>query len=297
MSWRLYNIERSSAVTANPGAEDALAQRLACIKTQLPANPVCFLSKAKLLFSLFRLLDYHLISSTPWTLEHLWTFGTSWLFSMRGPAHDSCLYLLCILFGLLSNTTLAQPYLPLEHVPEGGGDITQPGPCPAYLPAPPGYEFPHLAIPISQTNPDASFSNTYGPYVTAGDMSMVFNFDIPASRQGQTCNIEFLLPNQSQLSTSSFQLSGVNGTYIFSLSTLGSGAVEGNTTFNNQLLQANPHGFPRVVQMQPGHAYLLGSTICVASRFALTMSSPDGSLRWFQDSSECAIGLFITYSP
>ena len=205
------------------------------------------------------------------------------------------MYLLCILVSIFFNCILAQQYISGVD-PEGDGDITQPGPCPAYLPPSPNYEFPHLSIPISQSNPDATFPNTYTPYVTADDISMVFDFDIPDSRQGQSCTIEFLLPNRSQLSTSDFHLSRVNGTYIFSLSVLGTGAVEGETTFNNQILQANPHGFPRTIQMQPGHAYVLGTTICVPGRFGLTMSSPDSDLTWFQDWGQCPIGVFITYS-
>ncbi|KIX96776.1 uncharacterized protein Z520_07496 [Fonsecaea multimorphosa CBS 102226] len=206
------------------------------------------------------------------------------------------MYLLFLFLKVLLGNVGAQLYTPTGS--DGNGDITQPGPCPGYLPPFPGFEFPHLMIPISTKAPNTAFPNTDTPYITAGDIEMIFNFDIPVSRKGQTCNMEFLFPNQTELSsTASFQPAGVNGSFVFSLSVLGGGAVEGNTTYNNQPLQSNPHGLPKTLNMEPGHAYAIGSTICVPGRISITMSSTDSSLTWFQDWNQCAIGLFITYSP
>ncbi|EXJ72449.1 uncharacterized protein A1O5_04953 [Cladophialophora psammophila CBS 110553] len=204
------------------------------------------------------------------------------------------MHLLFLLLNAIFSRVCAQLYTPTST--NDDGDVTQPGPCPGFLPSFPDFEFPHLMIPISSSNPGTAFPNTDTPYITAADIEMIFNFDIPMSRKGQTCNVEFLLPNKTELSTSSFELAGINGTYVFSLSMLGVGAVEGNTTYNNQPLQANPHGLPKTIHMQPGHAYEIGSTICVPGRISMTMSSPDSSLTWFQDWNQCAIGLFITYS-
>ncbi|OAG37355.1 hypothetical protein AYO21_08432 [Fonsecaea monophora] len=198
-------------------------------------------------------------------------------------------------FSALVGSVCAQLYTPTGS--NGNGDITQPGACPRYLPPFPGFEFPHLMIPISSTNPNTAYPNTNTPYVTAADIEMIFNFDIPTSRKGQTCTMEFLLPNKTELSTSSFEVTGLIGSYVFSLSVLGGGAVEGNTTYNNQPLQANPHGLPKTMHMEPGHAYAIASTICVPGKIGITMSSPDSSLTWFQDWNQCAIGLYITYSP
>ncbi|EHY59238.1 hypothetical protein HRR83_001492 [Exophiala dermatitidis] len=169
-------------------------------------------------------------------------------------------------------------------------------PCPGNLPASPDFEFPHLIIPISSSNPTTAYPNTFVPNITAGDISDIFDFDIPESRVGQTCTIQFLFPRLDQLKTSFFQLRGF-GTYSFSMSALGVGAVEGNTTFDNRPLPAYVHGFPKAVSMQPGNAYEIGSTICVAGRISMTMSSFDSSLAWFQDFNPCPMGLFITYSP
>jgi hypothetical protein len=168
--------------------------------------------------------------------------------------------------------------------------------CPAYLPALPDFEFPHEIIPVSSSNPTVAYANTFIPYVTAGDFSSRFNFDIPPERSGQMCTIQFLFPEQNQLHTSFFQLDGF-GTYSFSLSPLGTGAVAGNTTFDHQPLPSYVHGFPRSISMQPGNAYTIGATICVPGEIAVTMSSTDSSLTWFQDYGLCAIGLYITYSP
>ncbi|EXJ80920.1 hypothetical protein A1O3_07208 [Capronia epimyces CBS 606.96] len=168
--------------------------------------------------------------------------------------------------------------------------------CPGNLPAAPDFEFPHLIIPISSSNPSTAYPNTLTPFVTAGDISEIFNFDIPPSRTGQTCCFQFFFPFLDQLNTSYFQLRGF-GTYSFSTSPLGDGAVEGNTTFNNRPLPAYVHGFPKAISMQPGHAYTIGTTLCVPGRMSITMSSSDSNLAWFQDFNPCPIGLFITYSP
>jgi hypothetical protein len=206
------------------------------------------------------------------------------------------MYIFYALAILLWHSSLLQAYIPPGTEPNNSGDITQPGPCPANLVAG-AFDFPHLAIPISQKNPDETYSNTFTPYVTAGDMEMIFNFDIPLSRKGQHCVFEFFLPDQSQLTTSSFQLDGVPGEYFFSLSVLGGGAVEGNTTYHSQPLQANPFGLPKIIYVQPGRAWELGSTICVPGAIAMTMSSSNSSLVWFQDYNPCPIGLYISYQP
>ncbi|EXJ62493.1 hypothetical protein A1O7_02931 [Cladophialophora yegresii CBS 114405] len=202
-----------------------------------------------------------------------------------------------ILLGFFISSVLAQRYIPPKLGADDTGDITKPGPCPAYLPPFPDFEFAHLAIPVSQNKPDTAYPNTLTPYVTPLDVSMIFNFDIPRSRKGQLCVLEFFFPSQSQLSTSNFEFTGAFGEYTFSLSVWGGGAKEGNTTYHNQPLQSNPHSFPRIIHINPGHAWALGSTICAPGRFAVTMSSSNSSLRWFQDWNQCPIGLFITYDP
>ena len=209
--------------------------------------------------------------------------------TVRKSYYVATMHIIYMLIGLFYSQALSQRYVPSSIYMEGG-DITQPGSCPADLPAFPEFEFPHLAVPISITNPDKAYPNTLTPYVTAGDIEMVFNFDIPVSRKGQTCVIEFILPNQTQLSTSFFALGG-DGEFTFSLSMLGAGAVSGNTTYNNKPLQADPHGFPRGLNIQPGHAWAIGSTIAIPGQFAIIMSSSTSSLTYFEDWNPCPIGL------
>ena len=168
--------------------------------------------------------------------------------------------------------------------------------CPGYLPASPDFEFPHLIIPISASHPTTAYPDTYYPTVTAGDMSAIFNFDIPDLRIGQTCTLVFFFPAKSQLATSSWQFRGF-GTFSFSFSAISLGAVEGNTTYNNQPLKGDPKGFPKSLTMQPGNAYIIGSVTCVPRRTSVTMSSYDSSLAWFEDTNICPLGLYMTYSP
>ncbi len=135
------------------------------------------------------------------------------------------MHLLLFLWTIFLNTAFAQLYMHPNS--QNDRDITQPGPCPGILPASPDFEFPHLIIPISASNPTTAYPNTLTPSITAGDFSAVFNFDLPKSRSGQMCTMKFFFPNSSQLSTSSFELDGDGaGTYSFSLSILGAGAVE-----------------------------------------------------------------------
>lgn len=205
------------------------------------------------------------------------------------------MHLPLLLLANLLGEALARPLIDtVSAVDDGNYGIE--AQCPDYLPALPGFEFPHLIIPVSASNPTTEYANTLTPYITAGDISNIFNFDIPPERVGRMCTFEFLFPTQSQLETSSFQLTGF-GTFSFSLSALGAGAIEGNTTFAHQPLQSFSHGFPRSLSMQPGHAYTLGQTICVPGRISMTMSSSDSSLTWFQDYNQCAIGMYMTYSP
>lgn len=168
--------------------------------------------------------------------------------------------------------------------------------CPGDLPALPDFEFPHLIIPISASNPTTAYPDTLVPNITANDVSNIFNFDIPAERSGQNCTLRFLFPAEDQLTTSYFKLVGF-GTFSFSLSAVDVGAVEGNTTFDNQPMGGNPHGYPCSKSMQPGNAYTLGSTICIPGVMSVTMSSTDSNLEWFQDYNPCPIGLYVTYDP
>lgn len=164
--------------------------------------------------------------------------------------------------------------------------------CPKDLPGAGEFEFPHLVIPISKSNPDTTYPNTYFPNITPNDVATIFNFDVQGN--GQICELGFYFPRQDQLDTSSFTLSGP-GTFTFSISVLGTGAQDGVTTWNNQP-PAVQNGFPKTLTMQPGNYYILSLGPCSAGLVALTMSSVDTCFTWFQDYNPCAIGPFITYN-
>ncbi|KAK1752855.1 GPI anchored cell wall protein [Echria macrotheca] len=167
--------------------------------------------------------------------------------------------------------------------------------CPGYL-TPGEFEFPHYITQISKSQPDKAFGPQYFGVFTPNDISSLFTFDIPASRAGANCTLEFLFPAQSQLKTSSYSYSG-GGSFFFTGYAPGS-CPDGQTTYNNQ---PKPGPFPPFppVHMEPGNAYVIdigpcfvGAGTCVAGMTSTT----DTSFSFFQDYDECPIGLYTTYS-
>jgi len=77
--------------------------------------------------------------------------------------------------------------------------------CPGYLTG--EWQFPHLIIPVSESSPESAAGTSYDGHVTS-DISSIFNFDVPESYAGQQCTVVFDFPEQSQLVTSSYTLSG-----------------------------------------------------------------------------------------
>lgn len=165
--------------------------------------------------------------------------------------------------------------------------------CAKDLPGAGGFEFPHLIMPISKSNPESTYPNTYFPNITPNDVATVFDFDMLGS--DQSCELGFYFPRQDQLTTSLFTLSGP-GTFTFSISLPGTGAQDGATTWNNQPPAANTDGFPKTINMQPGNYYSLSLGPCVPGLASLTMNSSDSCFTWFQDFNPCPIGPFIVYS-
>jgi hypothetical protein len=189
----------------------------------------------------------------------------------------------------------------------------QPG-CPKDLPALPGFEFPHLIVPISKAHPDAANPNTYFPVISPDDLATVFNFDI--LNGDQTCELGFYFPYQDQLETSSFTFNGPYAgpaTFVVQINQLGIGATDGFTTWNNQPGPAFYEGFPKTLTMAPGNYYSLWTGACPAGLWSITISSPDSNFCWFQDYNPCrklwpfpqavkvidnveAIGPYVTYN-
>jgi hypothetical protein len=123
------------------------------------------------------------------------------------------------------------------------------------------------------------------------EISSTFNFDIPPSYSGMTCELVFGFPLQSQLQTSSFTFSGPGGVDFAMLS----GPVSLTTTFDTVPAIKKDYG---ITTIAPGNGYSIASFACPAGKVAaFSMSASDGtSLSYFQDYNPCPIGLYIVPS-
>lgn len=133
--------------------------------------------------------------------------------------------------------------------------------CPGYL-TEGEYEFPHYITQISKSQPDKAFGAQYDGVFTPNDIASIFSFDIPASRSGYNCTLEFLFPDQADLKTSSYSISG-GGNFLFTGYNPGS-CPNAETTYNNQ---PEPGPFPPfpTVHLEPGYAYTLDIGPCSVS--------------------------------
>lgn len=167
--------------------------------------------------------------------------------------------------------------------------------CPGYLPAG-EFEFPHYITQVSKSEPDRSWGPQYFGVFTPNDVASIFSFDVPASRAGANCTLEFLFPRQEQLVTSSYEYSG-GGSFFFT--GFNPGSCPGpQTTWNNLPAPGPFPPFPPV-HMEPGNAYVIdigpcwvGAGTCVAGM----TSTNDSDFRFFQDFNDCPIGIYTTYS-
>lgn len=160
--------------------------------------------------------------------------------------------------------------------------------CPGYLEG--EWQFPHLIIPISKSEPNYAPGTSYDGKVTS-DVSSIFNFDIPESYEGQTCKLVFDFPEQSQLQTSSYTLSG-SGMVDFSLLKM---AATSETSYANAPMVETDLG---MYTLSPGHSYTIWTGECQAGQaVAFEMSTESNTaLWWFQDYNICPIGLYVLAS-
>ncbi|EHK40052.1 hypothetical protein TRIATDRAFT_42133 [Trichoderma atroviride IMI 206040] len=160
--------------------------------------------------------------------------------------------------------------------------------CPANLNGP--YEFPHLIIPVDKTKPDNAPGTSFFGEVSSS-VSSIFNFDIPSDDKGKTCSLVFLFPQQKDLTTSSFNITGSGALDFASLSK----PATQSTTFNNQPSKKQDFGTTTV---SPGHSYTIATFACPAGEaIAFEISDANGggtSFRYFQDYNPSPIGLYIT---
>ena len=159
--------------------------------------------------------------------------------------------------------------------------------CPASLSG--TYEYPHLIVPVDKSQPDQQGGTSYNGTISS-TISSIFNFDIPPTDAGKTCTLVFLLPEQSQLTTSAFSLSGSGG---FDVAQLSSPATE-QTTYNTVPSVANDLGGPSSVT--PGNEYVIASGSCAAGQKISYEVTATGSLdlNYFQDYNPSPIGFYVT---
>ncbi|KAK4506212.1 hypothetical protein PRZ48_004177 [Zasmidium cellare] len=116
------------------------------------------------------------------------------------------------------------------------------------------YQTPHLIVPVSSSQPDHAYGTQYNATITSKECT-IFNFDIPTGYSGKSCSVVFLFPEQSQLQTSSFDLSGT-GSLVFSSLT---SAANQQTTWNNAPAKKQQLGS---VSPVPGNSYAISTGQC-----------------------------------
>ena len=180
-------------------------------------------------------------------------------------------------------TVASQTAPPLASTPAAASG------CPTIL-AQNNYQFPHLIIPVSKDTPDTAYgSSTYSPEISPST-SDIFNFDIPPSYKGKTCSIVFMLPQKSEMTTSSFNLTGSGG---LTFAKLKDPATE-QTTYNT--VGDVVKNYTSIEHLQPGNSYVVGVEACPAGdRIGIEVAATGSlDLEYFQDFNPKAIGLYIT---
>lgn len=169
--------------------------------------------------------------------------------------------------------------------------------CPYYLPEG-SYEFPHLIVPIDNSN--TAHGRSYFAKVTPNDFATIFNFDIPASRANQQCSLYFTFPRHDQLTTSNFQWNGSDsssetpGSLQLIRFAYNTGASDSTTGTSQPLLGPGPP--IDLYPVAPGNSYKAWSGSCGSGGvMSWRLSSCDSSLNYFQDWNPCAIGLWVVY--
>lgn len=166
--------------------------------------------------------------------------------------------------------------------PGGGGQPSGPGAggeasCPIDSDLSGDYEFPHLIIPVDSSAPNKAPGTALNGTVT-DTVSTIFNFDIPKSDAGKTCNLVFLFPEQHELETSAFSFGG-NGKIDFAKL---SGDATQSTCYSNRPEVAKDYG---VTKVSPGNSYLITTFSCPAGETVSFQMSDAGTteLEYFQD--------------
>lgn len=139
------------------------------------------------------------------------------------------------------------------------------------------YQYPHLVVPINSSSPDTEYGTQYFATISTHS-SVLFNFDIPESYSGKSCNLVFLFPKKEDLETSDYTFSGDGKIDIAQLSSVASNS----TTYHNAPSVSKDYGD---ITISPGHSYVVNTFSCPAGQTVGYQIKDAGStyLHFFQD--------------
>ncbi|KAI6874179.1 hypothetical protein KC338_g627 [Hortaea werneckii] len=175
--------------------------------------------------------------------------------------------------------------MPTQQPPMSTKPANMPKGCPGKLGK--DFEFPHQIIHINSAEPDKAYGNFFNGTMTS-TISSMFNFDIPADAAGKTCSLEFMFPEQDQLETSAYTISGDGKANFYTLEK----PAHKSNTFNTSPKSDKYLG---EYTLTPGSSSKIHSMACPAGKtIGIWMFSATGSsLNYFQDFNPCPIGLFM----
>lgn len=187
-----------------------------------------------------------------------------------------------------SSSECTQPAPPASTMPAPKPMLTAMPPsnaCPADLNG--DYQYPHLIVPVDSQMPTTAYGTQYNGKVNSHICS-IFNFDIPASYSGKTCTLVFLFPEQKDLQTSSYTVSGSGQCTVSMLKS----AANQQTTYANQPAKSSDLWSG---SFAPGNSYTVTSGDCAAGQTVSyeVCSSGDYALEYFQDYNPSPIGLYV----
>jgi len=151
------------------------------------------------------------------------------------------------------------------------------------------YEYPHLIVPIDKSKPETALGAGYEGVISP-TVSSLFNFDIPESYAGKTCNLVILFPDGSQQWHPTATFGNPGGITVQQLATPASTAMTYVNVPSGQIVGSVSH-------LEAGHGYTISTGPCAAGKtLGYRIDSANGlNLQFFQSISP-PLGFFITVS-
>jgi len=138
------------------------------------------------------------------------------------------------------------------------------------------YQYPHLIVPVSSAAPNKTFGTQYFATVNS-TTSTIFNFDIPESYSGMTCDFIFTLPAKSLLETTDYTLTSGGSIAVSQLSTPATQATSYNNVPSTKAVTTIP--------VTVGTQQIITSGPCAAGQtLSYEFSAASGlDITWFED--------------